>query len=65
MLFSRVVLGADIIASTLALALVGMSPTSAFAGDATADAKVFKKCAAYRSLKAGKQKFGPIRPNGG
>ncbi len=59
MLFSRIVLGAGIIAGTLTLAFIGMNPTPAFAGDAAAGAKVFKKCAACHSLKAGKKKVGP------
>ena len=48
-----------IVASTMVVGLVGMGATPGVAGDAGAGAKVFKKCAACHSLKAGKKKVGP------
>ena len=48
-----------LVASAMILGLVGMGAMPAVAGDAKAGAKVFKKCAACHSLKAGKKKVGP------
>jgi cytochrome c2 len=59
MTFSRTVLRGAIVASAIIVGFVGTSATSAIAGDAKAGAKVYKKCAACHSLKAGKKKVGP------
>jgi cytochrome c len=59
MTFSRTVLRGAIVASAMIVGLVGTSATSSIASDAKAGAKVFKKCAACHSLKAGKKKVGP------
>jgi cytochrome c2 len=59
MTFARTLLGGVFVASAMVVGLMGMGLTAAVAGDATAGAKVFKKCAACHSLKAGKKKVGP------
>jgi len=46
-------------ATVLTIGLVGIAASAASAADPTAGEKIFKKCAACHSLKAGKKKVGP------
>jgi cytochrome c2 len=59
MTFSRNMLRRTIVASAMVVGLAGAGMTAAVAADTGKGAKVFKKCAACHSLKAGKKKVGP------
>ena len=59
MTFSRIIVRGVLVASAMVVGLVGTSGTLALAGDTKAGEKVFRKCAACHSLKAGKKKIGP------